>query len=249
MTEQPGGAVDAEHQHAGGHRVEGAGVADLAGAGQPADPGDDVVRRHPGRLVDDDQPGAQSLLVAASGRRRLVVLVDLARLLVRVGVAGVRRAAPRPRPPRPSALAWASTSSRCAGRLRAARRGRTSSVGACRMPSCLATSERIRPLADSSAAAVLPRGSSSLVAEDRVEDRRLLGVAGDPDVGDRDEPEPRVLDPPLEHLGDDHLDPVGDLADAWAGSWLLPHSRLAESAPVLDAPDRLGVGRASRTGS
>ena len=49
-------------------------------------------------------------------------------------------------------------------------------------------------------------------AQDRVEDRGLLGVAGDPDVGDRDEPEPRVLDPPLEHLGDDHLDPVGHLA-------------------------------------
>ena len=47
--EQPGGPVDPEHQHAGGHRVEGAGVPDLAGAGQPAHPGDDVVRGHPAR--------------------------------------------------------------------------------------------------------------------------------------------------------------------------------------------------------
>ena len=35
-----------------------------------------------------------------------------------------------------------------------------------------------------------------------------------PHVGDRDETEPRVLDPPLQHLGHDHLDAVGDLADA-----------------------------------
>ena len=48
-----------------------------------------------------------------------------------------------------------------------------------------------------------------------VEDRGLLGVSGDPDVGDRDEPEPRVLDPALEHLRRDDLDPVGDLADTW----------------------------------
>ncbi len=57
VAEQPGGAVDAEHQHAGRHRVEGAGVADLAGAGQPPDPGDHVVRGHPAGLVDDDQAG------------------------------------------------------------------------------------------------------------------------------------------------------------------------------------------------
>ena len=35
------------------------------------------------------------------------------------------------------------------------------SVGACRIPSCLATSDRSRPLADSSAAAVLARSASS----------------------------------------------------------------------------------------
>ena len=86
------------------------------------------------------------------------------------------------------------------------------SVGTMRMPSCLATSERITPLADSRAAAVL--ASSLLGAEHGVEDRGLLGVTGDADVGDGDEAEARVLDPTLEHLGDDHLDPVGDLADA-----------------------------------
>ncbi len=57
---------------------------------------------------------------------------------------------------------------------------------------------------------------TQLVVEDRVEDRRLLVVPRDADVGDGDEAEPRVLDPPLEHLGDDDLDPVGDLAHAWA---------------------------------
>ena len=107
VAEQPGGPVDAEHQHAGGHRVEGAGVADLAGAGQPAHPRDDVVRGQPGRLVDDDQAGRRRSL-------RVVVVVEsssssscLARLPVRVGLAGVRRAARR-----------AATSSSSAARLR-----------------------------------------------------------------------------------------------------------------------------------
>ena len=99
------------------------------------------------------------------------------------------------------------------------------SVGAVRMPSCLATSERSRPLADSSAAAVLASAASSspVGVEDGVEDRGLLRVAGDPDVGDGHEPEARVLDPSLQHLRDDHLDPVGDLADPWVahGSYSL----------------------------
>ena len=109
------------------------------------------------------------------------------------------------------------------------------SVGTCRMPSCLATSERISPLADSSAAAV-PRQPRSSLAEHGVEDRGLLGVTGDADVGDGDEAEPRVLDPSLEHLGDDHLDPVGDLADAGIGhgsSLLLgPGASLAPDVPT-----------------
>jgi hypothetical protein len=55
VAEQLGGALDAEHQHPGGHRVERAGVAHLAGAHDPADPRHHVVRGHPARLVDDDQ--------------------------------------------------------------------------------------------------------------------------------------------------------------------------------------------------
>ena len=60
--------------------------------------------------------------------------------------------------------------------------------------------------------------------EHRVEDRCLLGVTRDPDIGHGHEAEPRVLDPSLEHLRDDDLDPVGDLANPWAchGCSLLP---------------------------
>ena len=54
-------------------------------------------------------------------------------------------------------------------------------------------------------------------AEDGVEDRGLLQVAGDPGVGDGDEAEARVLDPDLERLGDDDLDAVGELAGAGGG--------------------------------
>jgi hypothetical protein len=55
------------------------------------------------------------------------------------------------------------------------------------------------------------------VTQHGVEHGGLLGVAGHPHVGDGHEPQPRVLDPPLQHLGDDHLDAVGDLADAGRG--------------------------------
>jgi hypothetical protein len=47
VAEQPGGPVDAEHQHPRRHRVERAGVAHLPGAGETAYLGDDVVRGHP----------------------------------------------------------------------------------------------------------------------------------------------------------------------------------------------------------
>ncbi len=60
VAEQPGGLLDADHQHPGGHRVERAGVPDPAGAGQPADPGHDVVRGQPGWLVDDQQPAGRA---------------------------------------------------------------------------------------------------------------------------------------------------------------------------------------------
>jgi hypothetical protein len=42
----------------------------------------------------------------------------------------------------------------------------------------------------------------------------VLRVSGDPDVGDGDEAEPGVLDPPLEHLGDDNANTVCDLANS-----------------------------------
>src|SRR5690606_29517859 len=55
VGEQPGGATDAEHEDAGGHGVERAGMSDLAGAGETPDPTDDVVAGPAGRLVDDEQ--------------------------------------------------------------------------------------------------------------------------------------------------------------------------------------------------
>src|SRR5690606_1567359 len=55
VREQLGRAADAEHEHARGHRVERAGVADLARAREASGASDDVVARPPARLVDDDQ--------------------------------------------------------------------------------------------------------------------------------------------------------------------------------------------------
>ena len=55
-------------------------------------------------------------------------------------------------------------------------------------------------------------GPLRLVAENRVEDVRLLQVVRDARVGDGDEAQPRVLDAHLERLGDDDLDAVGQLA-------------------------------------
>ena len=84
------------------------------------------------------------------------------------------------------------------------------SEGVCRTPVCRPTSVRRIPLADSSAAAV--SASSSGDAEHRVEHGRLAHVVGDPGVRDGHEPEPRVLDPGLQGLGHDDLDPVGQPA-------------------------------------
>ena len=55
VAEQPGRTPEAEQQDAGGHRVEGAGVADLARPGEPADPCDHIVRGPLLGLVDDEQ--------------------------------------------------------------------------------------------------------------------------------------------------------------------------------------------------
>ena len=52
-------------------------------------------------------------------------------------------------------------------------------------------------------------GARGVVAEHRVEHVGVLEVTGDAHVGDRDEPEARVLDPGVEHLRDDLLDALG----------------------------------------
>ena len=75
------GAADHERQHAGRERVQGADVADAPHAERPPRPGDDVVRGHPRRLVDDQH--------AVGGRRRMLT-------------ACRHRPLPR-RPPRPAA--------------------------------------------------------------------------------------------------------------------------------------------------
>ena len=51
-----------------------------------------------------------------------------------------------------------------------------------------------------------------LVAHDGVEDRGLPQVTGDAHVGDRHETKSRILDPALQHLSHDDLDPVGQPA-------------------------------------
>ena len=91
VTEQPGAASDADHQHAGGHRVERAGMADLAGAGQPADRATtswDVqpaaCRRRPGR---SDRPAPVVMRQAAARRRARRTLARRGHVVVR-GEAG-----------------------------------------------------------------------------------------------------------------------------------------------------------------
>src|SRR5262245_64328373 len=78
-------------------------------------------------------------------------------------------------------------------------------------------------------------------AEDRVEHRGLLKVAGDSAVGDGDEAETLVLEPELEVLSDDDLDPVGDLAGACGVGHdylflLLPEPGLPDGRTVLVQP-------------
>ena len=55
VLEQPGDLADAEQEHAGGVGVEGAGVADLAGAEVAAGLGHHVVAGPARGLVDDDE--------------------------------------------------------------------------------------------------------------------------------------------------------------------------------------------------
>jgi len=70
VPEQPGGPLHAEHQHAGGHRVQRAGVADLAGAQQPAQPTHHVVRGQAAWFVHDHEAGwggSWTPILAAAG--------------------------------------------------------------------------------------------------------------------------------------------------------------------------------------
>ncbi len=57
MAEQLRAALHAADENAGGHRVERARVADLAGAQDPPQPGDHVVAGQAGGLVDDHESG------------------------------------------------------------------------------------------------------------------------------------------------------------------------------------------------
>jgi hypothetical protein len=60
VTQQPGGPLDPEHQQAGGHRVERAGVTDAPGAGEATGARDDVVGGQTSGLVDQHQPAGHS---------------------------------------------------------------------------------------------------------------------------------------------------------------------------------------------
>ena len=175
---------------------------------EPADPGDDVVRGPAGRLVTTSRrPSGQAL-----GRRRSSGSSSFA-----ASCTGRRRRRRRRRPRRAATSASRAAavargaSSMCAA-VSGSASGMNSSDGVSRMPGCLPTAVRIMPLA------TLERRARSarvvVVARRRCRRRRVLEVAGHPDIGDRDEAEPRVLDAVLEHLGDDHLDAVGELAGA-----------------------------------
>ena len=65
IPQQAGGPADAEHQHAGGVGIEGAAVADLAGAQHPPGPGHHVVAGPPGGLVDNRNAVRRHAVLAA----------------------------------------------------------------------------------------------------------------------------------------------------------------------------------------
>jgi hypothetical protein len=71
VPEQARRAVDADDEHARRHRVQRAGVTDLAGTGEPPQPGHHVVRGAPGRLVDDDDSRRRRLLSRHGNRDRV----------------------------------------------------------------------------------------------------------------------------------------------------------------------------------
>ncbi len=135
VAEQPGGPADADEQHAGGHRVERAGVADLAGAGEPPHPRDHVVGGQSRRACRRRRPADPALTVGGVGSARLVFVVGVDAAASCTGRPR-RRTRPRPAPARPPRRtgAPARAGRRCGARSRAARRGRSrgSARAACR---------------------------------------------------------------------------------------------------------------------
>src|SRR5699024_2228121 len=81
---------------------------------------------------------------------------------------------------------------------------------------CVANTGLPTDLATNHTLGALERGSGRRLllrfTEHRVVHRGITKIRGDPGVGHGDEPKTGVLDPPVEHLGDDALDTVGKLA-------------------------------------
>ena len=80
IGEEPGGTPNPQGQQAGGHGVEGAGVAHLAGGGQAPGGTDDVMAGQPLGLVHQEDPvggrdGSASDLETAPARTVVVALV------------------------------------------------------------------------------------------------------------------------------------------------------------------------------
>ena len=131
MSEQPGGPADADQQDAGRHRIEGAGVAYPAGAGQPAHPGDDVMRREPGGLSTTTTPPRCGGDTTSAPRRcgASEPLGTTPPTWARPDKGRRHRRAPRATPPhvrpRQHREPWPATR-RCGARCRAHRRARRS---------------------------------------------------------------------------------------------------------------------------
>ena len=179
--EQLGGPADAEHQHPGRHRVERAGVADLAGGAQPAGPGDDVVAGPAGRLVDDEDAVGRGLTRSA---RHPAPRPSSRSFLY--GSASPACTAPRPRRGhRGVALAGlAQEVLEVGGGLRD---GVGDELQARREPDAELLADERAQLALVELEQARGLGALPGIPEDGVEERGVLQVAGDPDVGDGDE--------------------------------------------------------------
>ena len=203
---------DAEHEHPGRHRVERAGVPDLAGRAQPAGPGHDVVAGPARRFVDDEDAVGRGL----GARRRqasapVVLVLVLAVLLVRVGLTGVHGTG---RGGGHGGVALAGLAQEVLEVGRGLRDRVGDELQARREPDAELLADERAQLALVELEEARGLGALTGIPEDRVEERGVLEVAGDPDVGDGDEPEVGVLDDRLQVLGGQRLDAVGDLLGA-----------------------------------